>query len=302
MNQINALIFLTFDCLVIYMIRLLKDFKRRMLLGITRGRLFILRVLLGGYVDKVVVRSGNSQFVVSLADNGVGRTMMKLGAYSPEELEVLDKILSKTSKVLVVGAHVGGLAVPISDRCASVTCIEANPDTFELLELNKKINGADNITLYNFAAGEKKGELEFLLSTDNSGGSKRYPIDKQEMYFYDAPKVVSVPMRALDEELPDDFDVVVMDIEGSEYFALQGMQKIISRAQVLIIEFIPHHLKFVANIDVETFLEPISKHFERLEIPSQGRSVESGEFLDLLSEMYREGLYDNGIVFSKIKD
>lgn len=283
------------------MIGLLKDIKRRILLGVARCRLFVLRVLLGVYVDKVVVRSGKSRFIVSLADSGVGRTMMRYGAYSPEELEVLDKILSKTSKVLVVGAHVGGLAVPISNLCASVTCIEANPDTYELLELNKKINDADNITLHNFAAGEKKGELKFLLSTDNSGGSKRYPGDKQEMYFYDAPEVVSVPMRALDEELQDDFDVVVMDIEGSEYFALQGMQKIISRAQVLIIEFIPHHLKFVANIDVETFLEPISRHFERLEVPSQGRSVESDRFLDLLSEMYEAGLYDNGIVFSKTK-
>ncbi len=41
--------------------------------------------------------------------------------------------------------------------CCSVTCIEANPDTFELLQLNKTINHRENITLLNCAADEAEG-------------------------------------------------------------------------------------------------------------------------------------------------
>ena len=277
-----------------------KNAKRSIMLGISRFRLVLLKLLLGDYVKNVIVASGDNKFVVSLADCGVGRSMMKNGAYSPDELEILEELLSNDSNVLVVGAHVGGLALPLSRRCTAVTCIEANPDTFELLQLNRSINNITNVSLHNFAAGEIEGALEFLVSTDNSGGSKRYPNKKKEMYFYDAPKVISVPMKALDDEFPAAFDIVIMDIEGSEYFALKGMQAIIAKTRVLVVEFIPHHLRYVADIDVATFLEPICDHFQQLEIPSLNRTVGRDEFLTVLTSMFDNDLYDDGIVFSKV--
>lgn len=48
-------------------------------------------------------------------------------------------------------------------------------------------------------------------------------------YFYDSPKTVLVPAYALDEHLHgQNFSFVLMDIEGSEYFALKGMHTIVS--------------------------------------------------------------------------
>ncbi|MGH7427267.1 MAG: hypothetical protein ACREJ4_02740, partial [Candidatus Methylomirabilaceae bacterium] len=61
-----------------------------------------------------------------------------------------------------------------------------------------------------------------------------------------------------------------MDIEGSEYFALQGMQKILAHARVLVVEFLPHHLKNVSGVTVEQFLSVIPPHFRTLTIPSKG--------------------------------
>jgi len=46
-------------------------------------------------------------------------------------------------------------------------------------------------------------------------------------YFYDSPEVTSVASHPLDEVLGDAaIDVILMDIEGSEYSALGGMQRI----------------------------------------------------------------------------
>ena len=95
---------------------------------------------------------------------------------------------------------------------------------------------------------------------------------RSKMYFYDNPKVTVVQGVRLDDYLNDhDFDLVFMDIEGSEYFAFLGMQDIFAHAKALIVEFLPHHLIQVAGVTVEQFLAPLMPHFRSLTIPGMGR-------------------------------
>lgn len=209
-------------------------------------------------------------------------------------------LVASEGRVLVVGAHLGALAIPISRRCREVVAIEANPDTFALLELNIALNKVSNVVAHQVAASDYAGRLDLLLSRANSGGSKRVPIVHEFMYYYDRPRVVSVPAAALDEHLDEgEFELVVMDIEGSEPFALRGMQKIVSRARHLAIEFVPHHLKNVGGVSVRAFLDLIEPHFDQLAIPSQGVVVPRGQFFTALQSMYEAGLADDGLVFSK---
>jgi tRNA G37 N-methylase Trm5 len=46
----------------------------------------------------------------------------------------------KHSDVLIVGAHIGTLAIPISRLAKHVDAIEANPETFKFLSLNVAMN------------------------------------------------------------------------------------------------------------------------------------------------------------------
>ena len=71
----------------------------------------------------------------------------------------------------MVGAHIGTLVVPLARHAAHVMAIEANPDTFELLNLNLLLNGCANVEALQLAAGEREGEIEFVQNTSNSGGS-----------------------------------------------------------------------------------------------------------------------------------
>jgi FkbM family methyltransferase len=74
-------------------------------------------------------------------------------------------------------------------------------------------------------------------------------------YYYDNPEIVSVKASSLDAYLEErDFHIVVVDTEGSEYFALQGMQELLSNCRVLVVEFLPHHLKNVSGVTIEQFL------------------------------------------------
>jgi hypothetical protein len=90
-----------------------------------------------------------------------------------------------------------------------------------------------------------------------------------------------------------------MDIEGSEYFALGGMQHILSLASVLFIEFIPHHLRDVSAVSVDQLLERISPHFSMLYVPSLDITASRDQFGSVLQAMYDREQVDEGIVFRK---
>jgi hypothetical protein len=126
------------------------------------------------------------------------------------------------------------------------------------------------------------------------------PLVRDYKYFYDRPGIVKVRADRLDEVLADEeFQLIVMDIEGSEYFALQGMQRLVSRAEHRIVEFLPHHLRNVARVSVREFLGLIQPHFDTLTIPSRNVTVARPQFLPTLEAMYKRDECDDGLVFSK---
>ena len=89
-----------------------------------------------------------------------------------------------------------------------------------------------------------------------------------------------------------------MDIEGSEFFALKGMEKTLQRVRSLIIEFIPHHLENVAGVSVANFLAPITFHFDYCYVPSKKIYLTKSEFVGFFEGMYIRGESDDGLVFT----
>jgi len=255
----------------------------------------------GPFVFALIAKTDNGLFAINPEDVGVGLQLRMSGKYGINEIERLKPFLTSNSKALIVGAHIGTLAIPISKLCKEVVAIEANPNTYELLVKNIALNAASNCYSINIAASNKEEVIQFLLSRTNSGGSKRVPKNKEYMYYYDKPEEVSVNAFSLDEYLDNnEFDIVVMDIEGSEYFALQGMQEILSKTKLLVIEFLPHHLRNVSGVTVAQFLSVIEPHFSRLTIPSQNITVETKSFISSLSDMYDHEQEDEGIMFQKV--
>lgn len=257
--------------------------------------------ILGSHVYALIVKSDSGLFAVDPEDYAVGRQLRTTGRYGLDEIERVKPHIAKNSRVLIVGAHVGTLAIPISKLCKNVVAIEANPVTYDLLTINIALNSASNCQAINVAASDKDENIEFLLSRANSGGSKRVPKIKEFMYYYDNPEKIRVKAVSLDSYLDEkDFDVVIMDIEGSEYFALRGMQEILSKCKLLVVEFLPHHLKNVSGITVEQFLSEITPHFSRLTVPSKKLVLNASEFFSHLTEMYNLEEGDEGIIFEKV--
>lgn len=203
--------------------------------------------VLGNYTKAILTEGYNGKLLIAASDMVIGRSLAERGAYNKEEIEFHLNRLDKQSRVLIVGAHVGSLLVPIARKVGSVAGIEANPDTFNLLIENIRLNELTNVELYQCAAGEKDGEAEFLAHTCNTGASKLSQgiLDRKDPVIgYDRPKSHRVKMRRLDDLLGDTkFDLIIMDVEGSEYSALSGMQNILDSASRLQVELVPFLMK-----------------------------------------------------------
>jgi FkbM family methyltransferase len=255
--------------------------------------------LLGPLTKAILIETAEGLYASDPEDYCVGWMLRNNWPYIAAQIELLKGLVHAGSRVLTVGAHIGTHAIPLARVCLHVDAVEANPVTFDLLEINIKLNGISNCYTHPVAANDKKEGVRFLLNRANSGGSKRKPLHDNPMYNYDHPGEIVVPGMPLDALLGDRvYDLIVMDIEGSEYFALKGMMGILSKAQHLVMEFLPHHLRNVSAVTVEELLKTLPA-FQSLTVPSLKKTVGREAFPEILHYLYDNDIGDDGIIFSK---
>jgi FkbM family methyltransferase len=277
---------------------MLRAFYWRLNLGFKRLKSNRLRKKLGNNVKAIITNSLNGIFAVDPDDLEVGQKL-RSGGFGLEEIARLKKYINRDSNVLIVGTHIGSLAIPLSKHCKEITAIEANPKTFELLEINLQLNKIENITPHNIFANDSTEKVEFLLNTVNSGGSKRKPKKSNFLYDYDRPEVIELESHVLDHYLSEhNFDLILLDIEGSEYFAMKGMKEILSNCKTLVVEFLPHHLKNVADIDVDTFISVLPNHLTKFQLPDHNQKHNFSEVKTVLQKMYDSNIGEEGIIFT----
>lgn len=276
--------------------KLRRTFRQTLSAGARRVRM-VTRYLPSSNLVGTIHRTPSGVFSISADDVALATALRNNIAWSQGEIDEILADATPTSRILFVGAHVGTLVIPVAKRVADVVAIEANPNTWRFLVANLAFNDTKNVTLHPFAAGEADGEIEFILSRQNSGGAKRKPVIADSRYTYDNPEIARVPMRRLDDVLTGPFDTIVMDIEGSEVFALRGMPGLLAQAQRLFVEFLPHHLKNVAGVDSDALADLVLPHFLRLTV--DGRTFDGAAARAELKRMYDDDEDHDLIRFSR---
>lgn len=221
--------------------------------------------ILGKYAIGVIYETKNGNIAAPIEDLMVGKKLGYYGEYDMSEVNTIKDFIKPTDTIYIVGVHWGTLLIPLSKYCKNIVGYEANPKTFYFLETNLLINRIQNVLLFNNAAGDASKKMKFYTSTINSGGSKIKPkIDKQ-MYVYDDPDTIEVDMVAIDEHAKannlEEAQGIIMDIEGAEYYALQGMTSVLKSSRFLYIEYVPHHLENVSSTSNEDFFSLILPHY-----------------------------------------
>jgi len=208
-------------------------------------------------------------------ENVISQSLIETGQYEDWEIKLIQNVVTDQDNVLIVGAHLGAIAIPISKSVKLLEAVEVNPEIIKYLKCNIIFNEIKNVNLTEVAASNENTILRFIAGEGNSGGSKVFPKIPHPHYFESKHKIVEVEAKPLDEVFPvEKFKLVFMDIEGSEYTAMQGMSRILRDADFLFIEFIPHHLQYVADITPELFADEILKYFNHLYLPKLNATLD----------------------------
>ena len=166
---------------------------------------------------------------------------------------------------LNVGCHIGTLSLPISFFLGKVTAIEAYPPTYKLLCDNIDYNNIRNIETYNIAVGNSTEDVYFMSMdmvcpienrnrvVNNTGGMHVFTSDdilngKRSSNLTDQNIVGK--MEKLDNLPIDNFDIMLVDIEGCEYeFILGASSKIRKNKPIIIIEIWDDNKRQMENMD-----------------------------------------------------
>jgi len=140
------------------------------------------------------------------------------------EREIQDWFQCPKNGVFIdVGANIGRYVIQLTNKASKIIAFEPSPDTFKTLNKNIEINNISNVETHQVALWNKDEPLEFYIYTSsgrNSVGIKPGTIIKkiivQGKRFQTFIENGIVKLNRL--------DLVKIDVEGSEYEVIQGME------------------------------------------------------------------------------
>lgn len=225
----------------------------------------ILISAIGPRVKTMTVDCGDHVMSFSPADY-IGRKVFRKGHFERDHVDRLlaalgEHGLSQKGRVLLeLGGNIGTQTVyfALSGAYGHVVSVEPDPRNFRLLAANIADNGLqDRISLFNCAAGDRDGHLDFYLNGKNHGKSSAL---RQS----GADEKISVPVRPVNDILAeagvgaDDVGLIWMDIEGYEPVACRSMQALMARKVPLYMEFTP---AFYGKEQATAFVAELSAHY-----------------------------------------
>lgn len=208
-----------------------------------KGKSKLARTLLKNALTKkndlpVNGKFGCSYFLPNATEN-VGFDIFVNGIYEPETHEILKNLIPKNGVFVDIGANIGSITIPLAKRRPDVKmiAIEAAPWIYKYLEKNIRLNGIQNVKLYNNAVYDKNGlMLDFFSPVDKFGKGSLAPVFTKEAVKIETRRIDTI----LTEQGFDHIDVIKVDVEGFEYFVFQGGSEFLEKpnAPVIFFEFV----------------------------------------------------------------
>lgn len=204
---------------------------RRPLKGLRYG--FYLKVKNSGLTLERRIRHSGLKLPLNLGD-WVQYWIFMDGAYEIELVDFLRPYV-KGKVFFDVGANVGNYSLTLAKDARKIFSFEASPSNASILEGFIHRAQLSNIELINMAVADRSGDtVPIFISPDATGNHSQF-ID----YGHGSETIATVSL--------DDFiskhhigkvDVLKMDIEGGEFVAIRGAQKLINRDHpLLLVEF-----------------------------------------------------------------
>ena len=191
------------------------------------------------YKLKKIKQSGNNLILthgckmkVNPNDDGLSAELLVHGSHEPDTTKFVSKYLKENIVCVDVGANIGyysTLYSKIVGRNGKVLAIEPSPVNFGYLKENLELQNFDNYLVFNCASGDKECSVRFLMDKR----ANKCMIVQDENESSNNTDIISVPVRKIDDIIDESkverVDFLKMDVEGYEWFAIQGALKTIQK-------------------------------------------------------------------------
>lgn len=217
-------------------------------------------------------------------ENAAIALVMASGMYERGTTWLFTKLLKRGSVVVDLGASFGYYTL-LTSRVVNlegrVFSFEPDPISYDILLKNVHMNKCTNVITVNKAISDRRGKAKFYIHKYH---------DRSSLYKnYNSVREVIVDTISLDEYFEDKaykIDLIKMDIEGAEMFALEGMTQILAnnRDLKIITEFYPLALE-KAGCPPAEFLKALTSYGFRLyRINERDCSITYVNLNDLVNE------------------
>ena len=228
------------------------------------------------------------KYLIKNKDDLIQKTLVKGVQWNNDVILLIARIQKKydLKHCLNIGCHIGTLALPLSKYIQKVTAVEAYPPTFKHLNENIKLNNITNIESINLAIGNKNQEIYFLDEINdriknNTGGMHvitNEDIENKRLSSEIHSKKILNNMKRLDDTNINEFDLLIVDIEGKEYeMLLGGKEKILEYKPVILIEIWENKKRQQENMTTSS--EEIIEHIKNLKYKLVSRFGDNYIFL-----------------------
>jgi len=151
-----------------------------------------------------------------------GERAIAFNAFEPVLSRKLLDIIKDDDVIFDVGSWIGYYTLLAAKKAKTVIAIEPDDTNYDRLKRNVQLNGFSNVTALNLAVGDKHSESILVKGPSTSNNR----IDSEGV-----GKIVKIDTldNIIDELKINEIDVLIMDVEGYEYYALKGLTRSLSK-------------------------------------------------------------------------
>lgn len=178
------------------------------------------------------------------SDHAVSAAVINHGDYEPHMVAFLKEHVRKDMTVVDIGANVGIFSMLAASQGAKVYAFEPNTENCRLILMSAAENGFD-VKLFPLALSDQTGALFFTPHIGSNGGLLPNRVETLSN-----PNCIVVPAMPLDDLINEPVHFIKADVEGAEYLALKGGERIIREHRpILTIELSMEMARRVSGID-----------------------------------------------------
>ena len=164
--------------------------------------------------------------------------------------DLLKSLIRHNDYFIDVGANIGHIPISLKKNLPSINincfAIEANPNTFKILNDNIRLNKL-NIKSINCAVGHvDNSTVKFQDSVSDDCNSvitdKMLNTDNKNLYVVEHKNEFIVEVKTLDSlvdhfSIPNNIRLIKIDTEGYEFFVLKGGKNILQKTEMIYFEY-----------------------------------------------------------------